>query len=150
MTPRVKQIPPEDTAMLRAVERLEAEIFPDPWSFSAVCSAAASPCTKLYAALTEQGELMGYCFVTQVMDTADLDNIAVSPAFRRQGVARALLDTAFAGMEADIHLEVRASNAPAIALYQKFGFTQCGIRKNYYENPREDALLMLKPNPVSP
>jgi ribosomal-protein-alanine N-acetyltransferase len=88
---------------------------------------------------------MGYLFVTQVMDTADIGNIAVSPEFRRQGIASLLLDTALNGMDADVFLEVRHSNTPAIALYEKYGFQPIGIRKNYYDNPREDAILMQKP-----
>lgn len=146
MMPRVKCIAPEETACLTEIARLEAEIFPDPWSSAAIRSAAASPCTKLYAAYSETDALMGYLFITQVMDSADIDTIAVSPAFRRQGVASLLLETALDGMEADVFLEVRVSNAPAIALYRKFGFAECGIRKHYYEKPREDAVLMKRAN----
>ena len=147
MTPRVKRVAPEDTALLAAVEQLEVQIFPDPWSLQSICSAVCNLHTKLYAALTEQDELMGYLFVTQVMDTADIANIAVAPDFRRQGIASLLLDTALVGMDADIFLEVRASNAPAIALYRKYGFEPYGTRRNYYESPREDAILMKKPRP---
>lgn len=145
MMPRVKLVSPEDSSLLAAVEALEAQIFPDPWSLQSICSAVCNPCTKLYAALTDADKLMGYLFVTQVVDTADIANIAVSPAFRRQGIASLLLDTALDGMDAEIFLEVRQSNAPAIALYQKYGFVQYGTRRNYYETPREDAVLMKKP-----
>lgn len=142
MTPRVERITAADTAILAACEKLEQQIFLDPWSLQSICSAVCAPCTKLYAALSGTEELMGYLFITQVMDTADIDNIAVAPACRRQGIASLLLDTALDGMEAEVFLEVRASNAPAIALYRKYGFAEFGIRKNYYENPREDAVLM--------
>lgn len=142
MMPRVKRITPEDTALLTAVGVLETEIFSDPWSMQSICSAIANRCTRLYAALDDTDALMGYLFVTQVMDTADIANIAVSPAFRRQGIASLLLDTALDGLEADLFLEVRASNTPAIALYRKYGFTEYGVRKNYYDSPREDAVLM--------
>lgn len=149
MKPRVKRIAPEDAALLAEVEALEAEIFSDPWSLRSICDAVCNPCTVLYAALDASDTLMGYLFVTQVMDTAEIANIAVNPAFRRQGVASLLLDTALDGMEAELFLEVRRSNAPAIALYQKYGFEPYNIRRNYYEKPREDAILMKKPKPES-
>ena len=149
MMPRVKRVTPEDAALLAAMEALEAKIFPDPWSLRSICDAVSNPCTVLYAALTESDALMGYLFVTQVMDTADIDNIAVSPDFRRQGIASLLLDTALDGLDAEVFLEVRKSNTSAIALYQKYGFAPYNIRKNYYENPREDAILMKMPKPES-
>lgn len=142
MMPRVKRITPEDTALLRDISALEAVIFTDAWSEESILSAAENLRTRIYAALNEQDALMGYLIVTQVMDVADIDNIAVSPDFRRQGIASLLLDTALERMDADVFLEVRASNAPAIELYQKYGFAQIGIRKHYYEKPREDAILM--------
>ncbi len=142
MMPRVKRITPEDTALLRDISALEAVIFTDAWSEESILAAAENLRTRIYAALDEQDALMGYLIVTQVMDVADIDNIAVSPDFRRQGIASLLLDTALERMDADVFLEVRASNAPAIGLYQKYGFAQIGIRKHYYEKPREDAILM--------
>ena len=145
MTPRVKLISPEDSEILTACAELEAQIFTDPWSPQSIQSAVHNIRTRLYAALDESDTLMGYLFVTQVMDTADIDNIAVSPAFRRQGIASLLLDTALNDMDADVFLEVRQSNAPAIALYEKYDFQPIGVRKNYYENPRENAILMQKP-----
>lgn len=89
--------------------------------------------------------MLGYAVVSVVLDEGNLDNIAVAPEHRRQGVADALLSalTGF-GREhlAALMLEVRASNAPAIALYEKHGFTAVGRRRNYYDAPREDAVLM--------
>ena len=142
MMPRVKRIAPEETAILTAVGELEMQIFSDAWSLRSIQDAVESPCMTLYAALSETDELMGYLFFMQVLDEAEVANIAVSPDFRRNGVASCLLDTALENVEADIFLEVRASNAPAIALYEKYGFRQYGVRRNYYESPREDALLM--------
>jgi ribosomal-protein-alanine N-acetyltransferase len=81
-----------------------------------------------------------------VLDEGSLDNIAVDPAYRRQGVAQALLEALIAQGQAQrlsfITLEVREHNAPAIGLYEKNGFQVVGRRKNYYEKPREDAILM--------
>lgn len=140
--PRVKRVTPEDTALLREISALEAVIFTDAWSEESIFAAAENLRTRILAALDDQDALMGYLIVTQVMDVADIDNIAVSPDFRRQGIASLLLDTALEQMDADVFLEVRASNAPAIGLYQKYGFARIGIRRYYYEKPREDAILM--------
>ena len=75
-------------------------------------------------------------------------NIAVHPDFRRQGVARALILALTEELKKRgshcLTLEVRASNAPAIALYEKLGFSQAGLRKNYYRDPKEDALILRK------
>lgn len=144
MMPRVKAVSVSDEEILRQCAALEAQIFPDAWSIAAMRTAALAPATTLYAAMDENDNVLGYAFVTRVLDTADLDNIAVAPEYRRQGIAGMLLDAAFDGTEAAVHLEVRTSNAGAIALYRKHGFRECGIRKNYYQNPREDAVLMLR------
>ena len=143
MMPRVKLVSPEDSALLAAVEALEAQIFPDPWSLQSICSAVCNPCTKLYAALTEADTLMGYLFVTQVVDTADIANIAVSPGFRRQGIAADLIWYYLAEMKpVEVFLEVRASNADAISLYRHYGFREVGVRKRFYHDPPEDAIVM--------
>ena len=93
----------------------------------------------------KDGALLGYAVLSTVLDEGSLDNIAVAPEARRNGIADALLSalTAF-GREhlTCLMLEVRASNAPAIALYEKHGFAAVGRRKNYYDAPREDAVLM--------
>ena len=96
-------------------------------------------------ALGEDGALLGYAVLSTVLDEGNLDNIAVAPDCRRRGVADVLLSalTAFGRARlACLMLEVRASNAPAIALYEKHGFRAVGRRKNYYDAPREDAILM--------
>lgn len=94
----------------------------------------------------EDGVLLGYIVFSSVLDEGSVDNIAVLPAYRRRGVAEALLADALAKAResglAHIYLEVRASNAPARALYEKHGFREVGRRSNYYEKPREDAILM--------
>ena len=84
--------------------------------------------------------VLGYANFLHVLDEGDIGNVAVAPEYRRQGIAlcarAAALDLAF------LTLEVRASNAPAIALYRKHGFQAVGQRRNYYQKPDEDALLM--------
>ena len=106
-----------------------------------------SESNRFFAALSD-GVLVGFGGYSIAADQADVIDVAVSPAFRRQGIARALMQAVLADAQAQgaesIFLEVRASNAPASALYTALGFTVCGERKNYYKNPREDAVLMTR------
>lgn len=131
---------------LPTVAALERICFPsDPWSEDLYRAALDNPAVAVLLARGEDGALLGYAVLSTVLDEGNLDNIAVAPAARRNGVADALLSalTAF-GREhlACLMLEVRASNTPAIALYEKHGFTAVGRRKNYYDAPKEDAILM--------
>ena len=101
----------------------------------------------MLAACAAAGEtVLGYANFLHVLDEGDIGNVAVAPEFRRQGVADALLEALCARAAAldlaFLTLEVRASNAPAIALYRKHGFQTVGQRRNYYQKPDEDALLM--------
>lgn len=133
-------------ARLPQIAALEKVCFPaDPWSEGLFRDALNSPRTAVLAAEDEVGRTLGYAVVSAVLDEGSLDNIAVAPDCRRQGVADALLNTVIShgrGQLAFLTLEVRASNAPAIALYGKHGFAAAGRRKNYYDCPREDAILM--------
>ena len=140
------RIVPMTAAHLPAVAALERICFPaDPWSESVYRAALDNPAVAILLAQGEDGALLGYAVLSTVLDEGNLDNIAVAPHARRQGIADALLSalTAF-GREhlACLMLEVRSSNAPAIALYEKHGFAAVGRRKNYYELPKEDAVLM--------
>ena len=91
---------------------------------------------------------MGYVGSQTVMDETDMMNIAVHPDCRRQGIAAALVNARVASLQDmgshSLTLEVRASNAPARALYDMLGFQQVGLRRNYYHNPKEDALILRK------
>ena len=94
-----------------------------------------------------EGGVLGYAGLQVVLDEGYIDNIAVEEAARRHGVGDALLDVFCRFGEVNLAfltLEVRASNQAAIALYEKHGFTQAGLRKNYYDKPREDAVLMTR------
>ncbi len=140
------RIVPMTAEHLPRVAALEKICFPaDPWSEALFRAALDNPAVAILLAQGEGGALLGYAVLSTVLDEGNLDNIAVARSARRQGVADALLSalTAF-GREhlARLMLEVRLSNAPAIALYEKHGFIAVGRRKNYYDAPKEDAVLM--------
>ena len=103
---------------------------------------------SLWLVAEEDGSVAGYIGSQTVMGETDMMNIAVHPDFRRRGIAEMLVKALveeLKKMESHcLTLEVRASNAPAIALYEKLDFSQIGRRKNYYRNPREDALILRK------
>ena len=140
------RIVPMTAAHLPQVAALEKVCFPaDPWSEALFRDALESPHTVLLLAEGGDGSVLGYAVLSAVLDEGNLDNIAVAPSCRRRGVADALLsalaDIGRTSMSV-LMLEVRASNLPAIALYEKHGFAPVGRRKDYYNSPREDALLM--------
>ena len=140
------RIVPMTAAHLPEVAALEKVCFPaDPWSEALFRAALECPDTALLVAEKEDGAVLGYAVLSAVLDEGNLDNIAVAPSCRRRGVADALL-SALVGFGRErlsvMMLEVRASNLPAATLYEKHGFVPVGRRKNYYESPREDALLM--------
>jgi ribosomal-protein-alanine N-acetyltransferase len=127
------------------VAALERACFSHPWSREALTEELWNEAAVILVAEGEDGTVLGYAGLQTVLDEGYLNNVAVDPRFRRQGVADQLL-AAFVrfGREklAFLTLEVRASNAPAIALYAKHGFGEVGRRKNYYDDPQEDAVLM--------
>ena len=126
---------------------LEQECFADPWSQQSIASELHNPLSLWLVA--QQGQtLLGYVGSQTCLDETDMMNIAVSPASRRQGVARALIEALVSALRErgskQLTLEVRASNGPARQLYESLGFLQVGLRKNYYRNPKEDALILRK------
>lgn len=130
-----------------AVAALEKICFSDPWSENSIACELNNP-LSLWLVAELDGQVVGYIGSQSVPPESDVMNVAVSPAFRRQGIAEKLVLTlcealAKAG-NTSLTLEVRATNAPAIALYEKLGFTQVGRRPNYYRNPKEDALILRK------
>ncbi len=139
-------IAPVTADRLPEIAALEKICFPaDPWSEELFQAALDNPNTSILLAEGEGGTILGYAVVSVVLDEGNLDNIAVAPEARRWGVADALMDvlTNFGRDNLSVlMLEVRASNAPAIALYEKHGFAAVGRRKNYYDAPKEDAILM--------
>lgn len=138
-------IRPMTAADVPFVAALEKLCFSDPWSVSSIASELDNP-LSLWLVWEEDGAAAAYLGVQRVPPQADVMNVAVSPALRRRGIARAL----FAELERrlpeidELFLEVRASNSGAIALYRTLGFEQVGRRPNYYLDPREDALILRK------
>ena len=127
------------------IAALERACFSRPWSEDSLRGELWNEAAVIIVAEGEAGTVIGYAGLQTVLDEGYINNVAVDERFRRQGVADELI-AAFVRFGqaklAFLTLEVRASNAPAIALYAKHGFGEVGRRKNYYEDPREDAVLM--------
>lgn len=138
---------PMDKSHLDAVAALERICFSKPWPKSMLEEELYNPNVSLVVAEGEDGTVLGYGEIGVVLDEGCLEKIAVDPDYRRQGVAEAILSAFLRFGQAHLAfltLEVRASNAPAIALYEKLGFRQVGRRKDYYREPKEDALLLTR------
>lgn len=129
------------------IAKLEAQCFSDPWSEKSIASELENP-LSLWLVAEENGQVFGYVGSQTVLDESDMMNVAVDTRFRRQGIARALIETLIAELakmgSRCLRLEVRVSNENARALYARMGFQQLGLRKNYYHNPKEDALILGK------
>lgn len=140
------RIVPMNGDHLDEVAELERVCFPDPWSRNMLKEELENDLAAFLVALDEEGAVAGYAGLQVVLDEGYILNVAVRPDCRRRGVAGRLLqvflDFARGNRLAFLTLEVRASNYPAIALYGSRGFRGAGRRKNYYEHPREDAVIM--------
>ena len=135
-------------ALTEAAARMESECFGEEITAEALSRFADAPANHYCCAVGEDGTLLGYGGISLVADEAEIITVAVSPAHRRQGIARALMEHMLCLAEdarASVYLEVRASNTPARELYRSLGFAETGMRKNYYSAPREDAVLMMRP-----
>ncbi len=130
---------------LNAVEEIERRAYPTPWSRSMFAGELAKPASICLGAF-EGGRLAGYMIISRYVDAWHVMNIAVDPEFRRRGIATALLERLFELTEDESRrgytLEVRVSNDAAIKLYERLGFRSRGIRRGYYTDNREDALIM--------
>lgn len=129
------------------IAALEKMCFSDPWSENSVASELNNP-LSLWLVAVEKQIVCGYVGSQTVLDETDMMNIAVHPDYRRRGVAAALIVELIHQLREQgsriLRLEVRESNAPAIALYESLGFTWLGLRKNYYRNPKESAIILGK------
>ena len=139
------ELMPMDRSHLPQVAAIERESFSQPWSERLFADELFNDTVSLIVAEGEDGTVLGYAELQVILDEGCLEKIAVDPKYRRQGVAEELLGAFLRFGRANlafITLEVRESNAPAIALYEKLGFQQVGRRKNYYAEVHEDAILM--------
>jgi ribosomal-protein-alanine N-acetyltransferase len=139
---RIRSAVPADAAPLVAIER---RCFSDPWNETSFREALDSPWSFGLVAHTGHA-IAGYLIGREVAGTGEVLNLAVSPDFRRRGVARALLRAGLALLRKrhvdEVFLEVRESNRSALALYMSSGFRPVGQRSAYYRNPKEDALVL--------
>ena len=140
------RIVPMTADHLDEVAELERICFSVPWSRNMLAEELDNLLSAFLVALDDSGRVVGYAGVQVVLDEGYITNVAVRPECRRQGIAGKLLqvflDFAKGNRLAFLTLEVRASNYDAIALYGSRGFRSVGRRKNYYEHPKEDAIIM--------
>ncbi|MGN1136892.1 MAG: ribosomal protein S18-alanine N-acetyltransferase [Oscillospiraceae bacterium] len=129
---------------LAAMCEIEKECIADPWSIKAFESEFSARGALFLTAESENGEVCGFITANAVLDEINIYNVAVREGFRRLGIASVLLAKLEEEKPRVINLEVRESNAAAIALYEKCGFEQVGRRKNFYSKPTENAVLMSK------
>jgi len=132
---------------LNAIEEIERASYPTPWSRSMFASELAKPSSLCLGAFEPGTEkLIGYLIISRYVDAWHVMNIAVAPTHRRRGIARGLMERLFELTARDARrgytLEVRVSNDGAIQLYEALGFRARGIRRGYYTDNREDALIM--------
>ena len=136
---------PEHLAQIAA---LEAACFSDPWPESILVHELQNP-LSLWLCAMDGDTVAGYIGSQTVLGESDMMNIAVHPDYRRKGIGRTLVLTLCKALRKQmiasaLTLEVRDSNAPALALYESLGFEQIGLRKNYYQHPKEDARILRK------
>ena len=133
---------------LEQIEKIEQQCFSCPWTLDQLRSQLSDDRHVFLAAVDAGGTVLGYVGMMFVLDEGYISNVAVAPAYRRQGVADALISALMTRAEelnlAFVTLEVRTGNEPAKSLYAKHGFVPVGRRKNYYDLPKEDAILMTR------
>jgi ribosomal-protein-alanine N-acetyltransferase len=139
-------IQPMAQGHIAAIAALEEQCFSTPWSAAALAEELDNPHAVFRVATDADGQVLGYAGMHHAGDEGYIDNVAVDPAARRQGVARTLMAALEVyGREHTLYrltLEVRASNAPAIALYTGAGYVSDGVRPNFYRKPTEDAVIL--------
>jgi [ribosomal protein S18]-alanine N-acetyltransferase len=140
------RISPMRRRHLRGVLRIEQQVYPRPWTFGLFLSEIGQRATRLYLVAKVGSDVVGYAGLFRAVDDGHITTVAVDPAWHRHGIAtRMLLALARGAAQrgcANLTLEVRMSNSGAQALYQRFGFVPAGVRKGYYPETGEDALVM--------
>ena len=135
---------PQDSTEIAEAEEL---IFSDPWTKRDIVDTISTEGAMCYTAVKD-GKVVAYIIGRVIAPEGEIYRIATLPEYRGRGIAYRLLDYAYKtergrGLEV-LFLEVRSQNLPAIALYRAYGFKKIGMRKNYYKNPTDDAIVMLK------
>jgi len=132
---------------LKQVAEIEKQTFSCPWSYSGFQDSIKRE-DRIYLVAAEEERIIGYCGLWIIFDEGEITKVAIDKSFRNRGIGRQLLETLFTFSKktkvTSFTLEVRASNKPAIHLYEKLGFKSEGIRKDFYERPVEDAIIMWK------
>ena len=141
-------ITPMEPEHLAQIAALEVACFSAPWPESVLVHELQNP-LSLWLCAVDGDTVAGYIGSQTVLGESDMMNIAVHPDYRRRGIGRALVLALCAAVKkhmiaSALTLEVRDSNVPAIALYESLGFAQIGLRKNYYQHPKEDARILRK------
>jgi [ribosomal protein S18]-alanine N-acetyltransferase len=140
------RITPMRRRHLRGVLRIEQQVYPRPWTFGLFVGEISQRASRVYLVARVGSEVVGYAGMFRAVDDDHITTIAVDPAWQRRGIAtRMLLALARAAVDRgcrNLTLEVRMSNSGAQALYQRFGFVPAGVRKGYYPETGEDALVM--------
>ena len=138
--------PMTEADLLRVFE-IEQSCFSDPWTLNGFKDSLNEASAHLLVIEDNVCEIAGYACLYQVVDEGEIVNVAIDPKYRQQGygakLVRALVDLGLNLGAERFFLEVRKSNVAGQALYSSLGFEECGIRKGFYENPKEDAVLML-------
>lgn len=142
----IYDIIPMTSEHLDQVAEIEKICFSDPWSRRMLAEHLENECAATLVALGADGTILGYAGLLVVLDEGYITNVAVRPEYRRQGIAGELLEVfrrfAVGHQLAFLTLEVREGNTAARALYAKYGYQEVGVRKNYYDHPKENAILM--------
>jgi ribosomal-protein-alanine N-acetyltransferase len=141
------KIAPMRRRHLRSVLRIEAEVYPRPWTLGLYLGELALPEERrIYIVARSGGHVVGHAGLMFAADDGHVTTVAVDPPWQRRGVAARLLLVLFREARVrgatDLTLEVRANNGPAQALYRRFGFAEAGIRRGYYAESGEDAVIM--------
>lgn len=136
-----------NSSHVEKIAELEKLCFSDPWSVKSIASELENK-LSLWVVAMDGEKLVGYVGSQSVLGWADMMNLAVAPDYRQKGIAKSLVEELIVRLKQNkvtcLTLEVRASNVPAITLYDKLGFVPVGRRPNYYHNPKEDALILRK------
>ena len=142
------QLVPMTIELIPQIADLERLCFSKPWNEQMLAEELDNPTASFIVAVGDNGQVLGYAGISVIAGEGYIDNVAVREEYRRQGIAAQILQVFLQFAEANrlafLTLEVRPSNAAAIALYQGFGFEEVGRRKNYYDLPKEDALILTR------